>query len=42
VGGKADDFKSGISLAEELIDSGAAAKKLLALIEMSNSFRKDP
>ena len=38
VGGKADDFKAGIHLAAELIDSGAAAKKLQQLREMSNSF----
>jgi anthranilate phosphoribosyltransferase len=38
VGGKADDFRSGITLAGELIDSGAAAKKLLDLKEMSKSF----
>jgi anthranilate phosphoribosyltransferase len=40
VGGKADDFRTGIDLAGELIDSGAAAKKLQALKEMSNSFGK--
>lgn len=38
VGGRADDFKAGISLARELIDSGSAAKKLQELVEMSNSF----
>ena len=38
VGGKADDFKAGIALANELIDSGAAAKKLQELKEMSVSF----
>jgi len=38
VGGKADDFKAGIALAGELIDSGAAAKKLGELKEMSNAF----
>ncbi|MCL2342358.1 MAG: anthranilate phosphoribosyltransferase, partial [Firmicutes bacterium] len=38
VGDKAGDFKEGIALARELIDSGAAAKKLDALREMSNSF----
>jgi anthranilate phosphoribosyltransferase len=38
VGGKADDFRTGIKLAEELIGSGAAAKKLYELREMSNSF----
>ncbi|MCL1793198.1 MAG: anthranilate phosphoribosyltransferase [Oscillospiraceae bacterium] len=38
VGGKADDFKEGISLVENLIDSGAASGKLNELKEMSNSF----
>ena len=38
VGGKADGFQDGIRLAGELIDSGAAAKKLQELKEMSNSF----
>ena len=41
VGGKADDFKSGIALAEDLIDSGAASDKLNELKEMSNSFRRN-
>ncbi len=36
-GDKAKSIKEGISLAEECIDSGAAIKKLQALIEMSNS-----
>ena len=40
VGGKVDDFRTGISLAGELIDSGAAAKKLRELKEMSHSFEK--
>jgi len=40
VGGRADDFQAGISLAGELIDSGAAAKKLKELKDMSNSFEK--
>jgi len=40
VGGRADDFKTGLGLAGELIDSGAAAKKLNELREMSNSFGK--
>ena len=38
VGGKADGFVTGIALARELIDGGAAAKKLHELKEMSNSF----
>jgi len=38
VGGKVDDFQAGIALAGELIDSGAATKKLQALKEMSHSF----
>ena len=41
VGGKADDFRHGIALASELIDSGAAAKKLEELKEMSRSFGKN-
>jgi anthranilate phosphoribosyltransferase len=40
VGGKADDFRTGISLADKLIDSGAATKKLRELKDMSNSFGK--
>jgi anthranilate phosphoribosyltransferase len=40
IGGKADGFPAGISLAGELIDSGAAAKKLRELKEMSHSFGK--
>ncbi|MDR2710510.1 MAG: anthranilate phosphoribosyltransferase, partial [Burkholderiales bacterium] len=40
VGGKADGFPQGIKLASALIDSGAAAKKLQELKEMSNSFGK--
>ena len=38
VGGRADSFPAGIHLAEELIDSGAAAQKLQDLQEMSRSF----
>jgi anthranilate phosphoribosyltransferase len=38
IGGKADDFKMGINLAEELISSGDTNKKLQELKEMSNSF----
>jgi anthranilate phosphoribosyltransferase len=40
VGGKASDFREGIALAGELIDSGDATKKLQALKEMSHSFGK--
>ena len=40
VGGKADDFKTGISVASELIDRGFAAKRLRELKEMSHSFSK--
>jgi anthranilate phosphoribosyltransferase len=40
VGGKATDFKDGISLASELIDSGLAEEKLDQLCVMSNSFRE--
>ena len=36
IAGKADDLASGVKLAEELIDSGAALKKLEEFIEMSN------
>jgi anthranilate phosphoribosyltransferase len=36
-GEKAQDIREGIALAEECIDSGAAIKKLQALIELSNS-----
>jgi anthranilate phosphoribosyltransferase len=35
-GGKVDTLREGIALAEQCIDSGAALKKLQALIEMSN------
>ena len=38
VGGKAEDFESGIALAREIIDSGKAAAKLKELIEESNKF----
>ena len=38
VGGKAASFEEGITLANILIDSGAAARKLNQLCEMSNSF----
>jgi len=38
VGGKADSFGAGILLARDLIKSGAAAKKLEQLKEMSHSF----
>ena len=36
VGGKADDFISGIEIAKESIKSGAAYKKLKELIQKSN------
>ncbi|MDR0247541.1 MAG: anthranilate phosphoribosyltransferase [Burkholderiales bacterium] len=39
VGDKANGFREGIGLASELIDSGAAAKKLQELKDMSNSFK---
>ncbi|MDF9409462.1 anthranilate phosphoribosyltransferase [Pelotomaculum isophthalicicum JI] len=38
VGGKAASFEEGIALAQQLIDSGAAAEKLKQLCKMSNSF----
>jgi anthranilate phosphoribosyltransferase len=40
VGGAAEDFPQGITLARELIESGAAERKLEELVEMSNSFSK--
>jgi anthranilate phosphoribosyltransferase len=38
VGEKADDFKQGVTLAREIIGSGAAKSKLMELREMSNGF----
>jgi len=38
VGGVVEDFEQGITLANELIESGVAMKKLKELIEMSKSF----
>ena len=38
VGGAVDEFEQGIPLAADIIDSGAAEKKLNELIDMSNSF----
>jgi len=38
VGGKADDFKQGVELAQSIITSGDAQKKLNELREMSNAF----
>ena len=38
VGGKADNFKQGVRLAQDIIESGAAKKKLNELKEMSNAF----
>ena len=38
VGGKADDFKQGVQLAQNIIASGDAKKKLHELKEMSNAF----
>jgi len=40
VGGKAGSFREGIKLAGELIDSGAATRKLKELKDMSRSFGK--
>jgi len=40
VGGKAADFADGIAKVREIINSGAAAKKLAELVEMSNSYVK--
>ena len=39
IGGRAADFKEGIGLAAELIDSGAAARKLKELSEASQDYR---
>ena len=36
-GGRAETLREGVAVAEECIDSGAAAKKLQALIEMTHS-----
>jgi len=38
VGGQADDFKQGVGLAQSIIESGAAKKKLDELREASNAF----
>jgi len=38
VGGKTDNFKQGVRLAQDIIESGAAKKKLNELKEMSNAF----
>ena len=38
VGGKAENFEEGIKLAREIIESGAAQKKLAELVEESNKF----
>ena len=38
VGGKAADFKEGVELVRQIIDSGAAKKKLEELVSMSNSY----
>lgn len=38
IGGRADSFKEGIKLAGELIDSGAANKKLEQLVEASQEY----
>ena len=38
VGGKSDDFKQGVGMAQSIIESGAAKKKLAELREMSNDF----
>ena len=40
VGGKAENFEEGIALAREIIESGAALKKLNELVEESNNFAK--
>ena len=40
IGGKADNFREGIRLAGELIDSGAAQKTLQQLYEASHDYAK--
>jgi len=40
VGGKSKNFKDGVKLAQNIIESGAALKKLEELREMSNGFKK--
>lgn len=39
VGGKAEDFAQGVTLAREIIESGAAKAKLQELVTASNSFQ---
>ena len=41
VGAKARDFKEGIALAAQSVDSGAAGKKLVALVELSQRLGGD-
>jgi anthranilate phosphoribosyltransferase len=41
VGGKARDLKEGVGLAAQSIDSGAAGRKLAALIELSQRLAAD-
>jgi anthranilate phosphoribosyltransferase len=38
VGGKSEDFREGVKLARDLIESGAALAKLMALREASNAY----
>ena len=42
IGGKADSFADGITLAGELIDSGKALETLEKFIEVSNSAEETP
>ena len=42
VGAKARDFKEGVALAAQSIDSGAAAAKLEALIALSQALAAAP
>ena len=41
VGGKARDFKEGVALASDSIDTGAAAAKLEALIAFSRQLSEE-
>ena len=41
IGGKADSIREGITLAEQLIDSGKAFETLQKLIEVSNRLEED-
>jgi anthranilate phosphoribosyltransferase len=42
VGGKARDLKEGVALAAHSIDSGAAGRKLAALVDLSQKLSREP